>query len=346
MNEKNMIITKKEIVYLDLLKIFACFMVIINHTNGFILENNTFANTTFYCIMFSVCKVAVGLFLMVTGALTLNKNYSYKKVLKCIFRVGVPVFALSCLLYIKDVGIYNINAFKFLKLILSSPYIIPYWYIYALIGAYLVLPFIQKMVKNFTNTDYIIFVLIFLITPAVISFLNVFLRFDINYNFQLAFFPSIISIMVCGYYISKIKLSKKYLISSIIVFVVSYIIMFLSIYLPYLNKGKISYVLDSWNSLPVVLMAISLFYVARHLFENKNFSNRITNIITMIASTTFGIYLIHTILNYKLYKLTIINNVFNFNGIVAIIILDFLVFIVCMIIIYLLKKIPFIKNFL
>ena len=87
MKEKKKMITKKEIIYLDILKIFACFMVIINHTNGLILENKTFANTTFYCIMFSICKVAVPLFLMITGALILNRNYSYKKVLKCIFRV-------------------------------------------------------------------------------------------------------------------------------------------------------------------------------------------------------------------------------------------------------------------
>lgn len=346
MKEKNMIITKKEILYLNILKIFSCFMVIINHTNGFILENKTFANSTFYCIMFSLCKVAVGLFLMVTGALTLNKNYSYKKILKCIFRVGAPVFALSCLFYIKDVGMHNINVFEFLKSILSSPYILPYWYIYALIGVYLVLPFIQKMVKNFDNTDYIIFILIFLIIPTIISFLKTFLGFNINYNLQLAFFPSIISIIVCGYYISKVKLSKKFLISSVIVFIASYIIMFLSMYLPYLNKGEISYALDSWNAFPVVLMSISLFYIVRHLFENKNYSKRITNVITMIASTTFGIYLIHTVLNYKLYKLSIINNMFNFNGILAITILDFLVFIVCMIIIYAFKKIPFIKKFL
>ena len=343
---KEKILNKKEIFYLDILRIFACFMVIVNHTNGFILENKTFANSTFYCIMFSLCKVAVDLFLMITGALSLNKNYSYKKILKCIFRVGVPVFAFSCLFYIRDVGMHDINVFEFLKSILSNPYIIPYWYIYARIGVYLVLPFVQKMVKNFTNTDYIIFILIFLITPTLIVFLKNFLGFNINYNLQLAFFPVIISIIVCGYYISKIKLSKKFLISSVIVFIVSYIIMFLSMYLPYLNRGEISYALDSWNTFPVVLMSISLFYIVRHLFENKNYSKKITNIITKIASTTFGIYLIHTTLNYKLYELSIINNMFNFNGILAITILDFLVFIVCMIIIYALKKIPFIKKFL
>lgn len=346
MEEKNKIITKKEIIYLDILKIFACFMVIINHTNGFILENNTFSNTTFYCIMFSICKIAVPLFLMITGVLILDKDYSYKKILKCIFRVFVPTFSLSLIFYIKDVGINNINIFNFLKTILNNPYILSYWYIYALIGIYIVLPFIQKMVKNFTDKDFIAFISIFLIIPTFINFLKTYLKFSVNYNLQLSFFPIIISIVICGNYISKTKLSKKILISSIFTFIVSYITMFLSMYIPYLTKGKISYILDSWNSFPVILMSISLFYIFRYLFENKKYSKKSINIITMIASTTFGIYLIHTAFNFKLYKLNIMQNLFNSNGIIAIIILDFLVFIVCMIIVYVLKKIPFIKKYL
>lgn len=321
-------------------------MVIINHTNGFILENNNFINTTFYCITFSLCKVGVGLFLMITGTLVLNKSYNYKKIVKCIFRVFVPTFCLSLIFYIKNTGMNNLNITYFFSSILSNPYIFSYWYIYALIGVYLVLPFIQKMIRNFTNKDYIIFILIFLIIPTFTEFLKTYLKFNINSNLQLAFFPIIIAIIICGNYISKIKISKKILISSSVLFIISYISMFLSMYLPYLNKGKISYALDSWNAFPVVLMSISLFYIIRYLFENKHYSDKFVNIITMIASTTFGIYLIHTALNFKLYKLGIMQTIFEFNGVIAIIILDFVVFITCMIIIYILKKIPLVKKFL
>ncbi len=341
-----MVSKKNEIIYLDILKIFACFMVIINHTNGFILEHKTFANVTFYCMTFSLCKVGVGLFLMITGGLVLNKSYSYKKILKCIFRVFVPIFSLSLIFYIRDTGLHNMSIIQFLKSILVNPYILPYWYIYALIGVYLALPFIQKMIKNFTKQDYIVFIFTFLIVPTLINFLKNYLRFNTNYYFQLAFFPIIITIIVCGDYISKIKISKKNLIVSFFLFIMSYIGMFLSIYLPYLNKGEISYTLDSWNAFPVVLMAISLFYIARYLFENKNYSEKFINVISMVASTTFGIYLIHTALKFKLYKLGIVQSIFKFNRIIAITILDFIVFIVCMTIIYLLKKIPLVKKFL
>ena len=337
---------KGNILYIDILRIIACFMVIINHTHGIILENNTLINSTFYCICFSLCKIGVPLFLMITGTLLLDKDYNYKKILKCIFRVLVPVLGLSLIFYVKDVGISNINIISFLKSIISAPYIIPYWYIYALISTYLTIPFLQKMIKNFKEKDYCIFILLFLIIPTVVVILKTYLGVNINYNFSSAFFPIIISLVVCGNFLSKIKLSKKYFIISILIFVVSYIGMFLSMYLPYLNSGKISYILDSWNTLPVILMSISTFYSIRYLFENKVFSKKINTIITAFSSTTFGIYLIHTALNYKLYNISIIKYIFNFNSILGIIILEILVFIVCMLIIYILKKIPIIKKFL
>lgn len=340
--EKN----KDNIMYINILRIVSCLMVIINHTHGILLENNTTSNSIFYMLGFSLCKIGVPLFLMITGTLLLDKNYDYKKILKCIFRVLVPVIGLSFVFYIKDVGFNNINLIIFFKDIIMSPYIIPYWYIYALIGIYLTIPFLQKMIKNFKDRDYYIFILLFLIIPSLLALLKTYVRVNINYNFTTAFFPIIISLVVCGNFLSKIKLTKKYFIISILIFIVSYIGMFLSMYLPYLNNETISYTLDSWNAFPVLLMSISIFYSVRYLLENKSYSKKTNYMITTVASTTFGIYLIHTALNYKLYNLSIIKYIFNFNLIFGIIILEILVFVVCMLIIYILKKIPIIKKFL
>ena len=115
MVRKKQKILNKEIIYLDILKVFACFMVIVNHTNIYMLNYKSFSNTLFYCFMHALCKVGVGLFLMITGVLVLDKSYSYKKIIHCIFRVFIPVFFLSLLFYIKDTGIHNINIISFFK---------------------------------------------------------------------------------------------------------------------------------------------------------------------------------------------------------------------------------------
>ncbi len=70
--------------WLDILKIFACFCVLINHTVGFILEKDasSVVNNVFYIIQFSLCKVGVPLFVMTTGVLILNRKYKFKDVLR------------------------------------------------------------------------------------------------------------------------------------------------------------------------------------------------------------------------------------------------------------------------
>lgn len=330
-------IKNNNVLYIDIVRIFACFMVIINHTSGLILDGSNI-NTIAYCILFSICKIGVPLFLMISGVLLLDKDYNYKKVFKCIIRVLIPALVISLLLYIKDNGINHM--WLFIKNIISEPYLVPYWYIYALIGIYLTIPFLQKMIKNFKNRDYIAFCILFLIIPVLIDTFKLYLHLNINYNFSLALFPVIISIVVCGNYISKVKLTKKAFIISIFMFLVSYSVMFVSMYLPYYNTQDISYKFDSWSSLPVVLMTISIFYIARYLFESKKRSNAIST----IASTTFGIYLIHFVIYDRIYKT--IKFIFAFNSILGILTLNIIVFIVCMCVIYLLKKIPLVKKYL
>lgn len=334
------------IIHIEIIRIIACFMVIINHVNGLILANDTFSNSTFYCIGFSLCKIGVPLFLMITGSLILEKEYDYKKVFKCIFKVLIPVIGISLFLSIKNNGFNNFNIFYFFRDLVKEPYIVPYWYIYALVGIYLAIPFLQKMIKNFKNKDYFIFILIFLFIPSFIYSLSSYLNISISNNFKLAFFPIIIAIVVCGNFISKIKLDKKYFILSIFSFLIAYILMFISMYIPYLNTKKISFTLDSWNSFPVLIMSISVYYIIRYLFENKKINNKIKNIVCKIGSCTFGIYLIHTLCYDRIYNFGFMQYLFNLNSILAIIILDLLVFVICMIIIYILKKIPIIKKYL
>ena len=339
-------INKKEIIYIDILRIIACFCVIINHTQGFLLEKGGFGNTLFYCLTFSFCKVGVVLFLMISGMLILDKDYDFKKILKCIYRVLVPVLGLSFIFYILNVGFSSFSVFEFIKSILYEPYLIAYWYIYALIGIYFTIPFLQKMVKSFKIKDYVIFVILFLLVPTFWNTFGRYFSFFVNSNFLAAFFPVLLSVVVCGSFLSKINLEKKYLITAIVTLFISYLVMMLFMFVPYIKGNGISYAFDSWSSFPVILMSMSFFYIIRYIYENKKFSEKTNKVISGVASTTFGIYLIHLVLNHRLYNFGLMQRIFSFNGILAIVILDILVFVVSMFVIMILKKVPIIKKFL
>ena len=339
--------SKKRYYWLDLVKILACFFVVINHTGGYLLEftNNANYSVVYYSLNFALCKVGVPLFIMVTGYLLLSKKeITYQEVLKRIFRIFVPLFLITLLLYVKDTGIKNFNFLKFILCFIEKPYFSSFWYLYMFIGLYSVSPFIKKMISNFTNKDYQIFLSVFLLLPSLLTIIISFLNINISSNFTQSFFPLFIGLLVAGVYFSKIKLNKRNFYISLIVFICSWALGFASLYIPYLKSGVISYKFDSYN-LILILESVSFFYIFRYLFENKKFSELSCKIIKEISLATFGIYLTHYLIAYRLYHFSLIQNVFTFNPIVGIIVLEIGLFLVCGLLTSILRRIPIIKNF-
>lgn len=67
---------KKEnnkIVYLEILRIIACYLVLVNHSADFIYPNSTFAWVIYYS-RFMLCKVAIPIFFMISDYLLLKND--------------------------------------------------------------------------------------------------------------------------------------------------------------------------------------------------------------------------------------------------------------------------------
>ena len=79
--------SKKRYYWLDLVKILACFFVVINHTGGYLLEftNNANYSVVYYSLNFALCKVGVPLFIMVTGYLLLSFEKNFQNICTIIF---------------------------------------------------------------------------------------------------------------------------------------------------------------------------------------------------------------------------------------------------------------------
>ncbi len=339
---------QKRYYWLDIIKIIACLSVVINHTSGYLLDytNNAVYATIFYSIQFALCKIGVPLFLMVSGYLLLHRSedISFKEVAKRIFRIIIPLIFISLIFYIKEVGIKNFNFLNFTLDFLKAPYIIPFWYLYMLIGLYATMPFLKKMVNNFTIKDYRIFIIFFLLLPSLLILISDYFNVSFSKNFSKCIFPIHMALFISGMYISKINLSKKTFIIALITFITCAVVFFLSLYLPFVFNNAISYKLDSSN-IVVILESLSVFYIVRYLFENATFKKWVSTIITEISKVTFGIYLIHYLVAYKLYKFIIIQHIFAFNPILGTLATEFGLFIGCGLIVFILKKIPIIKKF-
>lgn len=340
---------KKRYYWVDIIKIIACILVIINHSAGYIFEyaGKTNTTTTVYSIIFSICKMGVPLFILSTGYLLLkdDKVDSYKKTFQRIYRIIIPLLGISFLHYIWVVGINKINIIEFLTKFITQPRQIYLWYLYMLIGLYLIIPFIQKMLKNFEKKDYLVFTILFLIIPSILPLLKVFFSISFSHYFSQALFPIFIALLVSGNYIAKIDLKRSYLFTAVICFILSISAFSGYMIYTYQTTQKISYALDSYNLL-LILPAITLFYICRYIFENKSFNKITSKIISEISLTTFGTYLFHFLIIYQVYNLGIIQKIFSFNVYLGFITLISSIFIGCTILVFILRRIPIIKKFL
>lgn len=339
-NEKS-----ERFIWLDIVKITACFFVIINHSHSNIFSFGGYNGHTvlFDGICFAICKTAVPLFVMTSGALLLERNSSAKKTFLRIFRVLVPLLLVSGIYYIRFY-LPDISVTGFIKEFIKGPITVHLWYIYMLIGLYAVLPFVSKAVKSFSLANFAAFTFLFLILPPLINTLASGLSLTYSNYLMTAFFPMVIGYLVCGLFLTKVPLKRKFFCAAVFVFSASVGAFVLSICLNYIKSGQMIYKYDSWYSLPVVFSSLSLYYILRFLFEKIRLSDKITNVISEISSTTFGIYLLHCLLLEQLPKLAEAIGIFNPYFAVALIWIS--CFTLCSAAVFLLRKIPFISFFL
>lgn len=343
---------KSRVIYFDLIKILAIIMVVINHSYWYVSnvgEIGAFFNQ--FLLMFS--KAAVPLFFMVSGALILKKKVSYKEIFcKRIFRMVIALI-LICILW----TLYNKQSLISLIPYLfngSSEDFIPYWswYLYAMISLYLMTPFLQKMLKNFNNKDYFVFIGLFLFLPSFLKFVSAIL--PVLFGKSIVFSPEVLDIMfpiqigyfVTGYYLSNLEIKSKYKNISIACLIIS--LAFSTIFSLY-TGNKVeggSTILDSYLLLNTVVNAISIFIILKYYFINGLKDEKITKCVINFSNTIFGIYLFHVFAIIFLRKCSWILDIFDINGFLGLLVMDFIVIVGIAIIIYFLRKIPFLRKIL
>lgn len=338
----------KRYFWIDLLKIIACFWVIVNHSSGYLLEitGNTNLSVGVYSFIFTCCKCAVPIFIMVTGYLLLNskKELNYKYSFTKIIRILVPLVGLSFIAFIIQNGIKDLNLISFIKSFLAAPIIIPYWYLYMLIGIYILIVILQKIKNSLSDLDYKIIITITLLIPGIMQLIKTLLGFSFSEYFMISLLPSSIGLLLTGHYLSKLELKRKNFIISISVFSVSVLGMFSYMFVNFLQKGIISYSFDSAFSIFSIMIAMSTFYICRYLFEKKNINVFVNKVVCSLSDATFGIYLIHYFLIYKIY--TLVKSLLMINPYIGLLCLQIIVFLVCYVIITILRKIKILKKFL
>ena len=162
----------------------------------------------------SLTRPAVPLFVMLSGYLLLGKDYSLPDFLKRRFsRVVIPAIfwmLIYCLYgYLANGSPATIGAA--LKSLVTGPVHYHLWFIYLIIGLYLVYPILRPWVRTASNQDFLYFFVMWSIGTWIYKALAVFAQMPIGIYFEL--FSNNCGYFVMGYFLGN-RVSMKYEVGS------------------------------------------------------------------------------------------------------------------------------------
>ena len=272
---------------IDIIRIFAFVFIVFLHT-----LNRQFG-VDVWMGGYAIISIGVNLFIMISGYLLLDKTeeaivFFKKRILNIL-----PLFLVFNIIYIYFGKIPIMTVLKG-KAISASHF----WYIYMILGLYLLTPWLQKVLK-YAEKETLFVVFLWFLCNILNPYLRYFNLAEIPFsNFPLTGF---IGYYILGYFVKKYdnKLKRTSFILIIVIYVLGFLLSFLSTkYVLAVTGKRVSDFFDK-NSLGTFIMTLSFF-----VFWCKfNFSKR-DRIIKIVADSTYFAFLVHLIVLHFVIKIS------------------------------------------
>ena len=299
------------LIHIDLLRLLAIFLVIFNHTGnrGYILFADRYGTLVYfpYMLLSIFCKIAVPIFFMISGALLLKKDESFKQLFtKRILRMVIVLFMISIPYYIWLHPSDGMSISNFFSCIYGSSTSGTLWYLYSYIGLLLILPFLRKMVKNMNEKDFIYLFTGYLVFVGIIPCLEYYLwggSVTLNQSFSAVLFTTQnVFYALMGYYLEHRldheSLKTKYVCIAAIILNIFALGMTCFMTFCLQNKTGGSYDsthIQSFFNLFICIPAITVYFVVKQM-ALKIKKAKLKTTIQFLGSAVFGVYLIEPII--------------------------------------------------
>ena len=292
------------VFYADMLRAIAILAVIILHNAadydaqlGSIPASHWWAGA----IWNGLVRFCVPMFVALSGAFLLNKNkeVTCKEVFwKRLPKIIIPLIFWSVIYilyegYETDEGIGAINWIEQLKIFYQGPVIYHFWFLYMMIGIYLLYPILNLVINAAKEIHIRYFLLIWFISNCLIKIIDTIT--DTNFGIEMNFFSRYIGYFVLGYYLTYYTFSKKQLtlayLLGIIGLALSILMPVLCIHLHFDDRSTLIES-DFTPDIALVIAGLILWFKNRNYIERPTFFNKI---ISQVSKESFGIYLVHVL---------------------------------------------------
>ena len=345
----NKLVLQSRAVWIELLRILACFCVILLHISsiGWNYAGINSDKWIYYEVLNALSRIGVCIFVMISGSLFLgNKRGSSietmrKYILKILRLIGVWSIAYFMLrLIIKDTTITNIS--DFFNQILYRYYHL--WYLWMILGLYIITPILHKVVSDEKMCRYLLLLcMIVCWIPEMITIVptwSEFVRIIFQDKMYLFLPMGYTGYYIMGYYLCNYRIKKKWILMVTGTLGVIYGVVGGYLYARYI--GAPSQITYNNLTLGTVCYSAMIFNYFREKLSGINFSGKVKNIIYTLGDSTLGIYLMHVVFVRGFSDRFMMKT--NYEYPIVSIIIASMIFVVCFFITKVLKKIPVIGK--
>lgn len=321
---------------ISILRILATFSVIIIHVSGpLVVKFGKISNFDWNVANFydSISRYAVPVFFMISGSLLLGREFETKDFLKNRLGKILPPFLFWSLFYsLFNRYVLSNETFDISKVVRDIFYGSEYhlWFVYALIGVYLIFPIFQKWIHLSKKNDVRYFLIIWAVT-LFLTIPGIAIYFP---KINLSYFSGFLGYFILGFYLKKHAKSQKWISCLLILTGVS--ITILGTYYFSNKNNKFYDYFYEYLSLNALMVSIGVFLLFNKI---ENISDKIKPIVSKLNESSFGIYLIHPLVIYVLVLLGM--DTYFVNPIIGILMISLACFLISFIVIFIIKKIKF-----
>jgi len=300
-------IPKSRLVHLDLLRLLAIFLVIFNHTGDrgytlFVQHMGTPLHLP-YMLASIFCKIAVPLFFMISGALLLGREESYRQLFtKRILRMLLVLIIASVPYYLWMHRSNGLSPLNFLSYIYGQSATTSLWYLYSYIGLLLILPFLRKMIRTMQEKDYVYLFVGYLVFVGVIPCLEFILsggQTVLHESFSAVMFTTQnLFYALIGYYLERVMDKRRYTAKNLWIWtLLSVLALVITGLISAANQMKNSDTMEqieAYFNCFICVPAITVYSAVKH-FASKLKGERLNKWLSILGSAVFGVYLIEKI---------------------------------------------------
>lgn len=306
---------KKNYLYsADLIRAIAIVFVVVVHICSEYLGKGSALGSAgwwFANIFETIAKVAVPLFVMLSGSLLLDpqKDYTLNEFYKRRFStIGIPLlfwplfyyFSLHFLTRPTITLTGFMNDYIFLNMFYHL------YFLYIIAGLYLIAPFLRRMLSHLNPYEKKVLVSGALLLSLLITPLVYFTQNTINYWSIFTVFIPFIGYFLAGQYLKDVMLNKAQINRRLSIYVMLTFVVAVSKYFAYAaGSYSLTHYLDDVLSFGVMAMSLLIYPILLNLDKSYSFltKSKINKIVIKLSSASFGIYLIHPIFIYVIKRI-------------------------------------------